>query len=86
MYKTTLVIDYEPLTLDDILSKVLDTWNKMVEEEQLEEFYERYYNYKITDKSSLYLRWYSRKDKKSVRKSDSKRHKKPRYDYHKARA
>lgn len=79
-YSITLVVERK--SLEELLEEILSPYYEECKNEQLELDYP--FEYKITDKNGMFARWYSRKDKQ--RRVDNKRHKKPRYDYHKARA
>ena len=77
-YSISLVVEFK--SIEDLTEEIFAPYYEECKDEQLE----RDYQYKITDKSGMFTRWYSRKDKQ--RRIDNKRHKKLRYSYHKARA
>lgn len=82
IYSITLVVDYDPLDIEDLIEEILMPYYEELRYEQLGSYYE--IPCTIVDKNGMFARWYSREDKQ--RRVDNKRHKKPRYSYHKARA
>lgn len=88
-YSITLVVDSDffDVNVEDIIEEILAPWRAEIEAEyryaQLESEYAELYAYTIEDKNCMFARYYSRIDKQ--RRPDNKRHKKPRYFYHKAR-
>lgn len=87
MHYITLVVEYHSKSLDDLLSDIFEPYFKQLQQDAYDEQLELDYptHYTITNKNGLFARWYGYEDKRSIRRVDNKRHKKPRYSYHKAR-
>lgn len=83
MYSITLIVEVP--TLDERLRVIFEPYYRQLEEERYEEELVEEYEQPL-EKNALFSRWYSRAEKRLARSIDHKRHKKSRYDYHKARA
>lgn len=79
-YSITLVVEVK--SIEDLIEEIFTPYYEDCKDEQLELDYP--FQYTIIHKNGMFAHWYSREDKQ--RRVDNKRHKKPRYSYHKARA
>ena len=86
-YYYSLVIEYHPRSLDELLDDIFEPYYEQLRQDAYEDQLELDYPtiHTIVDKNGLFARWYGYEDRRAVRRVDNKRHKKPRYSYHKAR-
>lgn len=80
----TLIVEVPQKTPEEIMRDIFEPYYKQLDDEAYEDDLMREYEQPY-EKNAMFSRWYSRIDKKLVRSIDNKRHKKSRYNYHKAR-